>query len=252
MLIFKPIVFFDLETTGVDVSKDRIVEIAVTKMDNNGIIESKTMKLNPTIPIPNASSEIHRIFDKDVVGCPTFKQISKSLLEFFEGCDIGGYNIKDYDVPLLANEFARCGLLFEIKTRQVLDVYRIVKKINSSSLSKMYEKYTGKILENAHSAEADNFATFEVMKAMIEQHPELPNNVDSLTNYIGYDASEFDPGRKFRWDVEGNLTWNFTKSKGNRVTSDKGLINWFFAQDFVGENSKMMLREYLKRIDFKY
>jgi DNA polymerase III subunit epsilon len=166
----KPIVFFDLETTGTDICKDRIVEISVLKIMPDGQEILKTRKINPTIPIPIESSMIHKIYDDDVKDAPTFQQISKQLDEFLKGCDLGGYNLIKFDIPLLAEEFLRVNIDFDISNRAIVDVCRIFHLMEQRTLSAAYKFYCDKSLDNAHSAEADTKATYEILKAQIARY----------------------------------------------------------------------------------
>ncbi|MDX5346633.1 MAG: 3'-5' exonuclease [Hymenobacteraceae bacterium] len=166
----KPIVFFDLETTGVDICKDRIVEISVLKVMPNGEEFLKTRRINPTIPIPLESSLIHKIYDEDVKDCPTFAQVAKNLDDYLKGCDLGGYNLIKFDIPLLAEEFLRVGIDFDISNRNIVDACRIFHHMEQRTLSAALKFYCNKTLDNAHSAEADTIATYEILKAQIEKY----------------------------------------------------------------------------------
>lgn len=163
-----PLAFFDLETTGVNVCHDRIVEICIAKLMPNGEKIVKTKKVNPTIPIPIESSLIHGIYDEDVKDAPVFKNIARSLAQFLEGCDLAGFNIIKFDVPLLVEEFLRAGIDFDVSNRKLIDAQKIYHMMEPRSLSAAYKFYCGKVLENAHSAEVDTLATLEVLDAQIK------------------------------------------------------------------------------------
>ena len=166
----KPLAFFDLETTGVNIVRDRIVEISVVKALVNGETEIRTRRINPEMPIPLESSLIHGIYDEDVKDAPTFKSIAKNLSSFLEGCDLAGFNSNRFDIPMLVEEFLRVGVDFDIKNRRMVDVQRIYHMMEPRNLGAAYKYYCGKTLNNAHSAEADTIATFEVLQGQIEKY----------------------------------------------------------------------------------
>ena len=183
-----PLMFFDLETTGINVSKDRIIEISYLKVFPNGNEESKTMRVNPEMPIPAASTAIHGITDEDVKSCPTFKMIAKSLAAQIEGCDLAGYNSNRFDIPLLAEEFLRAGVDIDLNRRKFVDVQTIFYKMEQRTLSAAYKFYCNKSLENAHTAAADTLATYEVLKAQLDRYPELKNDVKFLSEFSCFEA----------------------------------------------------------------
>ena len=160
-----PIIFFDIESTGLNVATDRIVEISMVKVMPDGTTEVKTRRLNPTIHISEESTKIHGIHDEDVKDCPTFNQIAKSLAKWMEGCDIAGYNSNKFDIPVLYEEFLRAGVDFDFRKRKLVDVQNIFHKMEQRTLSAAYKFYCHKDLNNAHSAEADTMATYEILQA---------------------------------------------------------------------------------------
>ena len=173
-----PIVFFDLETTGVNIAKDRVVEISVLKVYPHGKEEQKTIRVNPEMPIPKEASAIHGIYDEDVKDCPVFKGIAKELARYIEGCDLGGYNSNRFDIPLLAEEFLRAGVDFDMRKRKFVDVQTIFHKMEQRTLSAAYRFYCDKCLEDAHTAAADTFATYEVLKAQLDRYEgKLENSI---------------------------------------------------------------------------
>ena len=174
----KPIAFFDLETTGINVVTDRIVEIAILKIDEKGVETEYHKKINPTIPIPPFVTEIHGISDDDVKDAPKFMDVAKDVHEFLVGCDLGGYNHAKFDIPLLLEEFLRCDIDFDLEGRNIVDAQIIFHKMEPRTLSAAYKMYCSQDLENAHSAMADTKATFEVVKAQIDKYNgmELVNN----------------------------------------------------------------------------
>jgi DNA polymerase-3 subunit epsilon len=166
----RPLAFFDLETTGVNVASDRIVEISILKISPDGTKEIKTKRINPTIPIPVQSSEIHGIYDKDVANEPTFKGIAKSLADFLKNCDLAGYNSNKFDIPILVEEFLRAEVEFDISNRRFVDVQNIFHQMEQRTLKAAYKFYCGKEIINAHSAQADIEATYEVFLAQLEKY----------------------------------------------------------------------------------
>ncbi|MBR5850563.1 MAG: 3'-5' exonuclease [Alistipes sp.] len=179
----RPIVFFDLETTGVDTSKDRIVEISMIKIMPDGTEIPKTRKVNPTIPIPPEATAVHGITDEDVRNEPTFQQLAKSLAQFIQGCDFGGFNSNRFDLPLLVEEFLRAGVDVDLKQRRFIDVQNIFHKKEQRTLVAAYKFYCDRDLEDAHSAEADTRATYEVLKAQLERYDDLENDIDFLAEF---------------------------------------------------------------------
>ena len=179
----RPIIFFDLETTGTNVTHDRIVELSYIKIYPDGREEKKTRRINPEMPIPPASTAIHHITDEDVKDEPTFRQIAKSLLSIFEGSDIAGYNSNKFDVPVLMEEFGRCGINFDIAGRRFIDVQNIFHKMERRTLVAAYKFYCGANLEDAHSALADTQATYEVLLGQLAKYPELENDVEFLAKF---------------------------------------------------------------------
>ena len=168
-----PLAFFDLETTGINITNDRIVEISILKVFPDGKEEILTSLVNPSIPIPLESSLIHGIYDDKVKDAPLFKDIAKSIFKFLEGCDLAGFNILKFDVPLLVEEFLRIGLNFDISKRKLIDAQKIFHLMEKRNLSAAYKFYCGTTLENAHSAEADTRATYEIFqKQIVEQSSE--------------------------------------------------------------------------------
>ena len=179
----RPIVFFDLETTGVDTAKDRIVEISMVKVMPNGDEIVRTRLINPQMHIPEDATAIHGITDDDVKDEPTFSQIAKSLAQFIEGCDFGGFNSNRFDLPMLVEEFLRAGVDVDFKNRKFVDVQNIFHKMEQRTLVAAYKFYCDKDLTDAHSAEADTRATYEVLKAQLDRYPELDNDVTALAEF---------------------------------------------------------------------
>lgn len=239
----KPIVFFDLETTGVDVAKDRIVEISILKLHADGKKEIKTRRVNPEMPIPSGASEVHGIYDEDVKDEPTFKAIAKSLATFIGNSDLAGYNSNKFDVPLLVEEFLRVGVDFDIESRSLVDVQNIFHKMEQRTLVAAYKFYCNKSLENAHSAEADNIATYEVLEAQIERYDELENNVQFLSDFSRRNRNADLMGR-IVFNEENIEVFNFGKHKGRAVSEvlekEPSYYQWMMNGDFPLYTKKVL------------
>jgi len=230
-----PLIFFDLETTGIDVATDRIVEISYLKVFPNGDEESKTMKINPTVPIPAKVTAIHGITDEDVKDAPKFNEIAKSLARIFEGSDFAGYNSNKFDLPLLAEEFLRAGTDIDLKKRKFVDIQVIFHKKEQRTLSAAYKFYCEKELVNAHSAEADTYATYEILMAQLDRYQDLPNDVDELSKFSSQNQNADFLGRII-FNDEGQEIFNFGKYKGQLVEDilrkDQGYYGWMMNGQF--------------------
>ncbi|UKI47018.1 MAG: 3'-5' exonuclease [Phocaeicola vulgatus] len=240
-----PLVFFDLETTGIDITKDRIVEISYVKVFPNGKEESKTMRINPERPIPPESTAIHGITDDDVKDCPTFKAVAKTLAAQIEGCDLAGYNSNRFDIPLLAEEFLRADVNIDLNRRKFVDVQTIFHKMEQRTLSAAYKFYCNKTLENAHTAAADTMATYEVLQAQLDRYPELQNDIAFLSDFSSYNNNVDFAGRMIYNDKKEEV-FNFGKFKGRLVEdvlkNEPGYYAWMMNSDFP-LNTKQKLTE---------
>ena len=240
-----PLVFFDLETTGIDIAKDRIVEISMVKVMPNGEEIVKTRRINPGMPIPPESTAIHGITDEDVKDCPKFKEIAKSLAAQIEGCDLAGFNSNRVDIPMLAEEFLRAGVDVDLNRRKFIDVQTIFHKMEQRNLTAAYKFYCNKDLTNAHSAEADTMATYEVLKAQLDRYPELENDVNFLSKYSSF-TNNVDFAGRMVYNEKGQEVINFGKYKGRLVEevlkSDPSYYAWIMNGDFP-LNTKKMLTE---------
>jgi DNA polymerase-3 subunit epsilon len=238
-----PLVFFDLETTGIDVAVDRIVEISYLKIYPNGDEESKTIKVNPGIPIPAKATEIHGITDEDIKDAPLFQEIAKSIANTFEGCDFAGYNSNKFDLPLLAEEFLRTDVDFDLKKRKFIDIQVIFHKKEQRTLSAAYKFYCDKDLSDAHSAEADTRATYEILEAQLDRYPDLTNDVDELAKYSSHNRNADFLGR-IVYDSEDMEVFNFGKYKGQRVADvlkkDPGYYGWMMNGAFPLYTKKIL------------
>ena len=208
-----PIVFFDLETTGTNINSDRIVEICYLKVYPNGNEESKTMRINPEMPIPAEASAVHGIYDADIADCPTFKEVARNIANDIEGCDLAGFNSNRFDIPVLAEEFLRAGVDIDMSRRKFVDVQVIFHKMEQRTLSAAYKFYCGKNLEDAHTAEADTRATYEVLMSQLDRYPELQNDVAFLADYSSFNKNVDFAGRMV-YDDKGVEVFNFGKYKG--------------------------------------
>jgi len=248
----KPIAFFDLETTGISITHDRIVEIAVLKIHPNGLKETKTWLVNPTIPIPKEASDIHGIKNEDVADKPTFKEIAKQVDEFMSHCDLGGFNSNRFDIPLLVEELLRVDIDFKIPSRKFVDVQTIFHKMEQRNLTAAYKFYCGKSLENAHSAEADITATYEVLEAQIDRYEELQNDVNFLSEFSSHNNNVDVAGRIIYNDKMVEV-FNFGKYKGKPVEevlkTDPGYYGWLLKGDFSLHTKKVMSEIRLRSIN---
>jgi len=248
----KPIVFFDLETTGVDVANDRIVEISLLKILPNGKEETKTMRVNPGMPIPPQATEIHGISDKDVEDKPKFNELAKTIANYLEGCDLAGYNSNKFDIPLLAEEFLRADIDFDLKKLRFIDVQVIFHKMEQRTLSAAYKFYCEKDLNNAHSAEADTKATYEILKAQIDRYSELNNDMEELSKFSSHNNNADFAGR-IVFDDNGNEVFNFGKYKGQKVETvlekDPGYFSWMLNSDFPLYTKKVLTAIKLRKFN---
>lgn len=242
MKLERPIIVFDLETTGVDVVKDRIVQIGIRKIMPDGTERTKSVLVNPTMLIPPGAMAVHKITDEMVATAPTFKQIAVSMYEYFNGCDLMGFNSDRFDIPLLSEEFNRCGITFPGVGVKFVDIYKLEKKINSHKLTETYKRYTGKELEGAHDALNDVNGTWDVFKAQVEKY-DLPTDIEGITSIYSDGNDIFDLAGKM-YIKDGTVNWSFGKNKDKPVTDDMGYTNWFLSKDFPTD-SKNKLREHL-------
>ncbi len=247
-----PLIFFDLETTGMDVVKDRIVELSYLKINPDGSEETKTWLINPEMPISPEATAVHGISNDDVKDSPTFQHIAQTLANEFEGCDFAGFNSNKFDIPLLAEEFLRTNVDFDLKKRKFVDVMVIFMKMEQRNLSAAYRFYCNKELENAHSAEADTRATYEILKAQIERYSELENDVDSLSGFSAHTRNVDYMGRIIYNDQDVEII-NFGKYKGIPVeevlAKDPGYYGWIMNADFPLYTKKVLTNIKLRKFN---
>lgn len=246
----KSLVFFDLETTGVNIAKDRIVEISILKVFPNGTKESKTWLVNPEIEIPKEASDIHGITNEKVVTEPTFKELAPKVSKMIHDCDLAGFNSNRFDIPLLAEELMRVGIDFDMKNRKAIDVQTIFHKKEQRTLSAGYKFYCNKDLEDAHSAEADTLATYEILLAQVDKYDDLENDVNSLSSFSKHGKRADFAGFILMNDEEQEI-FSFGKYKGRTVEEvlieNPGYFNWIQNADFP-LYTKKVLKEIKERM----
>ncbi len=247
--LHRPIAFFDLETTGVDPAKDRIVEIAVIRIQPDGSREKWIKRINPEMPIPADSTEIHGIKDEDVKDAPTFKQVAHDLKNFLTNCDLGGYNSNKFDLPALVEEFLRAGVPVDFRDRKLVDVQQIFYKKEARTLSAAYTFYCDKELTNAHNAEADVLATIDVLESQLDRYADLGSDVKSLHEFSGGDDF-VDYARRIILK-DGVPVFNFGKYKGQKVEDvfrrEPQYYDWMMQADF-SRNTKQVISDILNNV----
>ena len=250
-----PLLFFDIESTGLNVASDRIVEISIVKVSpgapgEDNKVEVKTRRINPTIPITPGAQAVHGISDDDVKDCPTFKQIARSLAQMMEGCDIAGYNSLKFDIPMLAEEFLRVGIDFDFRKRKLVDVQNIFHKKEQRTLKAAYKFYCGRNLDNAHSAEADTMATYEVLEAQLDRYGQdeedpLLNDVACLAKY-SCQTRFVDYAGRIVLDDNDEPVFNFGKHKGRKVAEvlqkEPSYYSWMMDGDFTLDTKQQLTR----------
>ena len=239
LTIERPLVFMDIETTGLDKDRDRIVEFSAIKISPDDSEKQLTLRINPQIPIPKEATEIHGITDKDVVDSPKFFQCAASIRNFLNGSDLAGFNMIRFDLPLLENEFRRVNMNFSREGRNLIDSQIIFHMLEPRNLAAAYKKYCGKELNNAHSAEADARATAEVLLGQLNQHPELPRDIKDLADYCLPDRANYiDAEGKFLW-VNDKAMCSFGKYRGMSLKqiakTEPGYLEWLSRANFSPE-----------------
>jgi DNA polymerase-3 subunit epsilon len=251
-----PLIFFDLETTGINLVTDRIVEFSFLKVYPNGKEETQTMRINPEMPIPAESTAIHGISNEDVKDCPTFAEVAQSIANSIEGCDLAGFNSNKFDIPMLAEEFLRVGIDFDLKKRKFIDVQVIFHKMEQRTLSAAYKFYCNKDLADAHTAEADTRATYEVLKSQLDMYEKAPltdhngktiypivNDVDALSKFSSH-TDNVDLAGRIVYNEKGVEVFNFGKYKNVPVedvfAKDQGYYAWMMNNDFPLYTKKIL------------
>lgn len=250
--ITKPVVFFDLETTGTSVTNDRIVEISYLKVFPDGREISKTSRVNPGMPIPPQATSVHHISDEDIKDCPTFPQIAREIANVFEGSDIAGFNSNRFDIPMLAEEFLRAGVDFDFSKHRFIDVQVIFHKMEQRTLTAAYKFYCGKDLDDAHSAAGDTRATFEVLKAQLDRYDNLQNDVKWLSDYTSF-TRNVDFSGHFIYDDNGKEIINFGKYKGRSLAEvikrDPSYYDWIMKSDFPLNTKQVLTKIRLRELN---
>jgi len=250
--IKRPLVFFDLETTGVNTTHDRIIEAYLIKLLPNGEEVHQKYLLNPGIPIPEGASKIHGIFDEDVKGKPLFKEVAHELAVFLDNCDFAGFNSNRFDFPMLVEEFLRCNVEFEVENRRFIDVQRIFHVLEPRNLAAALRFYCKKDLVDAHSAKADTEATYEILKAQLDKYDELESNIDFLHHFSGQSNLVDLAGRIVKNDL-GEPCFNFGKHKGKTVVEvfrkDPSYYDWMMKGDFPQQTKNVITRLRLKEFN---
>lgn len=247
--LVRPLVFFDLETTGVNITKDRIVELSYIKLLPNGTKETNTFRFNPEMPIPAEATQVHHISDADVADMPTFKHLAKILADCFKGCDFAGFNSNRFDIPMLDEEFNRAGVDFDFSRARFVDVQTIFHKKEPRTLVAAYRFYCDKDLEGAHSANADIQATLEVLEAQLERYSDLDNTVEGLAKF-GSQNRNVDLIGRLVFDDNDREIINFGRYKGQYadevLKKDSGYYGWIMQGDFPGNTKRAFTRIYMR------
>lgn len=232
----KPLVVFDLETTGINITHDHIIEIGYIKVEPNGNEEAKCIRINPGVHIPEESTAVHGITDEDVKDCPTFKEIAQTLANTFRGCDFAGFNSNHFDIPMLSEEFLRVGIDFDFNKARFIDVQNIFHKKEQRTLVAAYRFYVKDEEFNAHAALDDTRATYEVLQGQLDRYPDLENNVDFLSKYSS-NSRNVDLAGRMVYNDKDEIVFNFGKYKGRSVTEvlnhDPGYYGWIMNSDFA-------------------
>ncbi|MBK9320829.1 MAG: 3'-5' exonuclease [Bacteroidetes bacterium] len=239
----KPLAFFDLETTGITVGADRIVEISILKLMPDGSKPVLTKRVNPEIPIPAGASKVHGIYDQDVAHEPTFKQLAPEISAFIGNADLAGYNSNKFDIPMLVDEFLRVDIHFDMKGRRMVDVQNIFHKMEQRTLAAAYKFYCQKEIENAHSAEADIIATYEVFVAQLERYPDLAKDVEGLHQFTAM-TQNVDLAGRIVFNEKKEEVFKFGKHKGRTVADvfekEPSYFDWMLKGDFPAETKQVL------------
>jgi DNA polymerase-3 subunit epsilon len=252
LTVSRPLAIIDLETTGINVATDKIIEIAIVKLLPDGTTLNKRKFINPQIPIPQSSSDVHGITNEMIKDAPVFKQVANEIKQFLDNCDLGGYNSNRFDIPMLVEEFLRAGLEFSMEGRKLIDVQKIFHSMEQRTLAAAYKFYCNKALNNAHSAEADAMATLEILHAQVVRYPEIGITIESILNCIGEEDCVDFARRMIMMD--GIEIFNFGKHKGKAVAEvlkvEPQYYDWIMKGDFP-MNTKQKLTEILNRTIIK-
>jgi DNA polymerase-3 subunit epsilon len=252
--LHKPLAFFDLETTGVTVGADRILEISILKLLPDGTKQTFTRRINPEIPIPEAASKVHGIYNADVANEPTFRQLAPEIVSFIGNADLAGYNSNKFDVPMLVDEFLRVEIQFDMKGRKLVDVQNIFHKMEQRTLSAAYKFYCNKEIVNAHSAEADILATYEVLMAQLEKYETLAKDVEGLHQFSSLNQN-VDLAGRIVYNEKKEEVFNFGKHKGKTVKEvfekEPSYYDWMLKGDFPLETKQVLTALRLRALSSK-
>ncbi len=252
--LIKPLAFFDLETTGITIGVDRIVEISILKLIPDGEKVIYTRRVNPEMPIPEASSKVHGIYDKDIANEPNFKQLAPEINQFIGNADLAGYNSNKFDVPMLVDEFIRVGVSFEMKGRRMVDVQNIFHKMEQRTLAAAFKFYCEKEIVNAHSAEADIEATYEVFMAQLARYDSLAKDVEGLSTFSAMNKN-VDLAGRIVFNEKNEEVFNFGKHKGRTVSDvlakESSYYDWMMNGDFPAETKQVLKALRLKGFNSK-
>ena len=251
----RPIAFFDLETTGINTVKDKIIEIAILRVDVDGSEKWYEQRINPEIPIPAQASEIHGIYDNDVKDCPNFRSEANKIKQFLDGCDIGGFNSNRFDLPLLMQEFANAEIEFMIDKRHLVDVQRIFHKMEQRNLTAALRFYCQEDLPDAHSAKADTQATYDVFKAQLKKYSDtMPSKMAEIHEFCN-DNGFYDLSGRMIKDKNGDIRFNFGKHKGTLVLDvlkkEPQYYGWMMKSDFPIDTKNKLSALRLKSLNTK-
>ena len=240
----RPLAVFDIEATGISPRADRIVELAIVKLMPDQSRETLSLRINPGIPIPQEVIDIHGITDDDVVDCPSFTELAPRISEILKDCDLGGYNVLRFDIPMLIEEFARAGHAFQVETRRVIDAQRIYHRREPRDLSAALAFFCGEMHLNAHGAEADVDATIRVLEGQFARYKDLPQDIDELDDYCNpRNPAWVDKTGKLKWHNK-QVVLNFGRKKGESlqdlVKNDPGFINWMLRSDFPRDTREII------------
>lgn len=249
LFLTRPLAFIDLETTGLNIATDRIVEISILKIFPDGKKEQRTLLVNPTVPIPKEATKVHDITDEDVSKAPVFSEVASEIADFFSDSDIAGYNCNHFDIPLLMEEFLRAGIDFEIKDKRIVDVQTIFHRKEERTLAAAYKFYCNKELTNAHSADVDIAATAEVLEAQIERYDDLKNDIEYLHNFTSR-TKRIDFAGRIVYNEKGIPVFNFGKHADKSVEeifrTEPQYYDWMMKSDFTLHTKKIITEIYQK------
>lgn len=244
MTLHRPLAVFDIESTGVSPRVDRIIELAVIRIHPDGRIDNRTWLVNPTLPIPLETTAIHGISDAHVADCPTFAEVAREILDYFENCDLAGFNVDRFDIPMLCEEFLRAGIFFDVDSRRVIDAQKIFHQREPRNLAAALAFYCKEEHTDAHGALADAEATLKVLGGQLARYDDLPRDIEALDRLLNpRDPFAADRSGKLRWQ-DGEIVIHFGRKKGKKlrdlVEQDPGFLKWILKNDFPMDTRKIV------------